>query len=294
MHILRCFLGYLIKLKCDGLRPSCSACQHRGEQCSYVTKDASETSAMALKRENEMLKARFSLLEQLLKYIRELPDSSAKSVLNKIEANADRDAALAIASGTTLERRVSEQQTVRGALTDMPSGFEFELMVTHPVAYSSFDLSDRNLFSSDPLLGWMNISQAGYIPDSTDVASNLLSSMQGSSSAFSSQTTWQQVGLGVDMEIMPRNPSGYVEPLPPVIYHDPRLSGLKIAFWTTVPVTDHHAATAISQYLEKDHPIYGVVDAQLFIKSLIGCKFDYCSSFLVNALLALATVGLSY
>ncbi|KAF2180813.1 hypothetical protein K469DRAFT_793960 [Zopfia rhizophila CBS 207.26] len=46
---------------------------------------------------------------------------------------------------------------------------------------------------------------------------------------------------------------------------------LQIVFWTTVQVTDEHAGNAISLYLERDHPILGLLDADLSIASFVGC-----------------------
>jgi hypothetical protein len=65
---------------------------------------------------------------------------------------------------------------------------------------------------------------------------------------------------------------------------------LRIRYWTTVDVTDDFAASAISLYLENDHPTLGLFDAQLFVGDLIKRKHQYCSPFLVTCLLAFASV----
>jgi hypothetical protein len=79
-------------------------------------------------------------------------------------------------------------------------------------------------------------------------------------------------------------------PEPASTYYDKRLAKLNIEFWTTVRVTNHYAASAISLYLETDHPVFGLFDAELFIIDLIDRKFSYCSPFLVSSLLAFASV----
>lgn len=56
-------------------------------------------------------------------------------------------------------------------------------------------------------------------------------------------------------------------------------------------VSDQYAVGAISLYLETDHPVLGLFDTQLFVDSLLQCKLDHCSRFLVNALLAFASVS---
>lgn len=71
---------------------------------------------------------------------------------------------------------------------------------------------------------------------------------------------------------------------------DPRLKGLDIAFWTDVAVTDIFATDAISSYLRSDHRIWELFDADSFLSDLVAQKSDFCSAFLVNCLLAFASV----
>lgn len=72
---------------------------------------------------------------------------------------------------------------------------------------------------------------------------------------------------------------------------DPRLKGLDIAFWTEVPVTDIFAKDAISSYLRSDHRIWDLFDADAFLSDLVSHKSEFCSSFLVNCLMAFASVS---
>lgn len=74
------------------------------------------------------------------------------------------------------------------------------------------------------------------------------------------------------------------------IASDPRLKGLDIAFWTAVPVTNVFAAAAISSYLRSDHQIWELFDAKTFLSDLVAQESNFCSAFLVNCLLAFASV----
>ncbi|KAJ6440206.1 beta-calactosidase [Purpureocillium lavendulum] len=58
-------------------------------------------------------------------------------------------------------------------------------------------------------------------------------------------------------------------------------------FWTTVAVSDEFAASVLSTYFELNHPVLGLFDADLFLDDFINLRQDFCSAFLVNALLAL-------
>ena len=72
---------------------------------------------------------------------------------------------------------------------------------------------------------------------------------------------------------------------------DERLGHIVISTWTKVPVTNEFAARAISLYLETDHPLLGLFDADLFLDDLVSGQINFCSPLLVNALLCWACVS---
>ncbi|KXJ92553.1 hypothetical protein Micbo1qcDRAFT_202772 [Microdochium bolleyi] len=72
-------------------------------------------------------------------------------------------------------------------------------------------------------------------------------------------------------------------------FADLRLENLDISFWSTVPVTNLYAASAISMHLETGHQFLGMFHAELFIGDLVKHRLRFCSSFLVTALLAFAS-----
>ncbi|KAJ2983857.1 hypothetical protein NQ176_g386 [Zarea fungicola] len=69
---------------------------------------------------------------------------------------------------------------------------------------------------------------------------------------------------------------------------DGRLRQLNIGHWTRQPISNELAARAISCYLTLSHPFFSFFDAQLFLDDLISNRLRYCSSFLVNSLMAYA------
>ena len=84
-------------------------------------------------------------------------------------------------------------------------------------------------------------------------------------------------------------------PATPPSYIDERLHRLQVDYWTSVPISDGFAATAISTYLEVDHPFHALFDANLFLDDLINRNITFCSPFLVTSLLSHACVsGNSY
>lgn len=73
-------------------------------------------------------------------------------------------------------------------------------------------------------------------------------------------------------------------------WSDRRLADLDIGRWTTVQVSNHDAAQLLSHYLETDHPILGLFDADLFLDGITQEYSSFCSSFLVNCVLFWACV----
>lgn len=74
---------------------------------------------------------------------------------------------------------------------------------------------------------------------------------------------------------------------------DDRLNGVNFQRWTSVPITNELAATLISLYLEIDHPWCPLFDADLFLNDCAHGSTHFCSTLLVNALLAWACVSYS-
>jgi hypothetical protein len=66
---------------------------------------------------------------------------------------------------------------------------------------------------------------------------------------------------------------------------DPRLANAKVSRWTTVKIGDADARRLIGNYLENDHPIIGLFDADLFLEDLSTYSHVFCSEFLVTCIL---------
>jgi hypothetical protein len=66
---------------------------------------------------------------------------------------------------------------------------------------------------------------------------------------------------------------------------DLRLRKVHFSRWTTVPIEDSDARRLMAHYLETDHPILGLFDAELFLDGLSTYSHTFCSDFLVNSVL---------
>lgn len=113
----------------------------------------------------------------------------------------------------------------------------------------------------------------------------------------------------LEFELMMRHPISYPYPAPvaqswgkdrklvpepgPVLptYCDDRLVGITIKDWTQVPISNDLAARLISFFLETDHPILGLFDADLFLDDFVAGRTRFCSNLLVSSVLYYASVS---
>ncbi|KAK1757131.1 conidial development fluffy [Echria macrotheca] len=77
-------------------------------------------------------------------------------------------------------------------------------------------------------------------------------------------------------------------------YCDDRLQRLRIGYWTCVPISNELAAEVISAYLETEHRILGIFDADAILDDLVECRTGRCSALLVSSLLFLACQMYTY
>ena len=226
---------------------------------------------MVLKRRNESLQQNSNTLGNFINDLRCMPEDEAQFALMRLRSASDAASVLrSIRCDLDLPvEHVTEQTLVGTVMPPAHSEEELDLMSQHPNAYPLLDGSDERMLFQSPLLQPLETSKRGYAQSSD---------LNHSSATFSQITPSTAVSMydGVESKIN---------------YCDPRLEQLNVAFWTVVPVTNEQAARAISMYLETDHPILGVFDADLFIHGLVNCQVDYCSSFLVSSLLAFASVS---
>ncbi|KAM0713463.1 hypothetical protein Q7P37_010425 [Cladosporium fusiforme] len=76
------------KSKCDGVRPACSSCVQRGDDCEY-TAEPDAFPSVAMKRRYEMLQQQNDEREQLLHHLRTATESDAQEMLQKLRLGED-------------------------------------------------------------------------------------------------------------------------------------------------------------------------------------------------------------
>jgi hypothetical protein len=243
----------------------CAACEARQTECYYLTKDESETRLQALRREN-------TTLNELIDHLRTMPDDEAHSVVQMLRNSANPESILTdIKDGNLSMVQPSQKETALATLPLVQSETEFKLMVAHSTAYPALDLTRSAILAKTTLL------------DSTRVFADELPPIPSSSVPRVLGDNLQDI-FQAQAEPNIETDGAFPHSIDPLLYD------LRIRYWTTVDVTDDFAASAISLYLENDHPTLGLFDAQLFVGDLIKRKHQYCSPFLVTCLLAFASV----
>lgn len=165
------------------------------------------------------------------------------------------------------------------------SGLEFELTVRHGMAYPTLFPLDLPSLSADPRLRPVQRSSQGLLPDGSspsDTMSPSTSSSNEQSVPTPNTQSLERPRIKQEEDVAGPHREKYC---------DERLHQLQIGYWTGVSIDDEVAASAISLYLQGNHSIFGLFDPDLFIHDLVHRKHQYCSPFLVNALLAHACVS---
>jgi hypothetical protein len=257
------------RTRCDGNRPVCTACIGRGSNCIYTSHDDQGMRPVVLQRENAELRAQVAAFHDIVDLLKSMPADAAQHSLHHVLTRSDPVTMLKALRGESIGAVISEQDTVRAFFPAVHSKCELELLFRHPIAYPPVDFSSR----AESLR--LHLSSL-YSPWSTPVLQSQSASISAESSSVEHPEHVERTEDSSDSTHL---------------YFDPRLAQLKIDFWTSAPISNTYAAKVISSYLEIQHFVWGIFDPWLFLRDLIELRFDFCSSFMVNSLLAIALVG---
>ncbi|KAM0553108.1 hypothetical protein ACHAPJ_007656 [Fusarium lateritium] len=259
----------LKKARCDGKRPCCSKCEKWGTECVY--------SVDHLANVERELKEHRDILELLMS----LPEDEAAAAHRHLRNSDNLSDALSSLQGSMHGRhQPSSIRTAQAISPPTSSGLEFELTVRHGMAYPTLFPLDLPSLSADPRLRPVQRSSQGLLIDGSS-PSDTMSPSTSSSYDVPSATPNTQTLEPSNIKQEEDSTGPHREQ-----YCDERLHQLKIGYWTGVTIDDEVAASAISLYLQGNHPIFGLFDPDLFIHDLVHHRHQFSSPFLVNALLA--------
>ncbi|TPX12588.1 uncharacterized protein E0L32_000765 [Thyridium curvatum] len=253
------------KIKCDGLKPSCSQCLDRKAACQYRTRVRAET----LHQEALELRKTSQGLFQVLELLRTAPEDAAIDFLRVLR---DEPSVFDFTSSPSLAsweaaRSLALARSPSLAKSPAPIDFETELGNQFPGAFPPL----KPLALADVNLRLLHASPI-TIADRTRHNRKRRRSVDGSRGRpLPSADSLPQSTTGASKR-----------------YVDYRLEHLNVQPWTSVPVSDTLAARALSFYLSNEHPLLGVFDPDLVIRDLVRGSGRFCSPLLFSALMAWA------
>ncbi|KAG5775127.1 hypothetical protein H9Q73_011198 [Fusarium xylarioides] len=299
------------KVKCGGARPKCHQCEKASIDCVYDTpagfnrRQADKDQIARLQATVEHLRQRTSTQstpnsdqpgtslsprppavgnirgdvqssEDLVELLRDQPEAFALQALECLrQGRSPKETMDSIGGNLSTNINPSIHAAARGSVTPTQTPLEFQLVVQYPQVY----LPLAPLDAASPDLGLLGIE-----PQNADIFQN-----PGLSNLLHDSVST----VAVNRVVRPREVLGGTSfGADNSIFIDPRLHHVDISPWTSIPISNKFAAEAIALYLNMNQPWWAYFDTDLFLDDLVNVEINFCSSMLVNALLAWATVSL--
>lgn len=248
------------KIKCSAERPKCGQCLRLSVDCVYDTV-GSETLSEARHRRLGELQSRSSHYEELFNIIKTRPDPDVAAIVARIRQGAHVE---------DIVRFVKEGDIL------------IELSVAPDTNFTyTFPFSPRmpSALLTNTSIPYMSSLLARGAMDHRDS-----SSFPPPSLAFPPGTVGQ---LDIDLNTWHM----YQTPYHSVELVDPRIGSIKASRWTTVTSDDTIVQKLLQIYFIFDFPYYTLLHKDHFLEDMVEGRERYCSSLLVNAILAQACVS---
>ncbi|KAM0425507.1 hypothetical protein ACHAPT_009296 [Fusarium lateritium] len=240
------------KAKCSGERPACRRCVNRGVPCQYTTRPG-ESRMQAFNRSHHDLKDRATVNEEILDLLRTLPNRDAQDVLTRIRSGIDVE--------TVLNQVKAGDVLLQMALTpETRFRYEFPYRSEMPEYYTQ-----DNPYLDSLIYEAASLYLTNRHPEQT--TSRLIANL-GSK---------EQQSL-------------YLKPFHAAQVVEPRLSDVKPSLWTSVCNDDVLMRDLLSVLFRCEYQFTAAFQKDLFLEDMAARKKDFCSSLLVNIVLAYACV----
>lgn len=250
------------KIRCNGGTP-CMTCQKSDSICTYPNTDDVKKPTI-LRRENKVLREQVAAHQKILRHLRSVSPTIAQEIFEHLDTNSDPSCML-----ETI-KTISSSPPIVTEKSPSPCYCTIATPSDQPITIPPIDICH----TTDP------------------TQTTLPSFQQTFSSCIPPFESSSQNPHSAALEFYPSPES---LPEPQLQYSDPRLAQLDIGLWTTVPVSNAHAARAISSFLELEHPVGSVfrsiAGSSLFVRDLLDFQSEFCSELMVHALLAYASQG---
>ncbi|KAF5542980.1 conidial development fluffy [Fusarium mexicanum] len=244
-----------VRIACNPCRDKKRACQTRNLACIYRVPPKTVDSTIKIQKQLDTLQHSFNHYADIVEQLKTLPETDALKLLQRLRSPADVNRAFTSLQGSVHTRmRLSNHRTAQAILPTTSSRVEFELTALHGIVYPTLVPIDITALGISPL-------EMPALP------------------AAQTETSVHKISSASPVVLS----SDRFRPL-----CDSRLEEIDISYWTKVPISNETAAAMISLFLETDQTIVGFIDADLFVESLVERKPQFCSTFLVSAILYVA------
>ncbi|KAF5966582.1 conidial development protein fluffy [Fusarium bulbicola] len=244
-----------VRIACNPCRDKKRACQTRSLACIYRVPPKTVDSTIKIQKQLDTLQHSFNHYVDIVEQLKTLPETDALKLLQRLRSPADVNRACTSLQGSVHTRmRLSNHRTAQAILPTTSSRVEFELTALHGIVYPTLVPIDITALGTSPL-------EMPALP------------------AAQTETSVHKISPASPVVLS----SDRFRPL-----CDSRLEEIDISYWTKVPISNETAAAMISLFLETDQTIVGFIDADLFVESLVERKLQFCSTFLVSAILYVA------
>lgn len=246
--------------QCDAVRPRCHACQIRDNDCVYTT-DPEETRAVALKRKVGELETQLTRTQssndsfaELLGAIRNCSEADAAVIFQRVRQGTDLD---------TILQHISTVDLLLERQLQSESRFRHDYLCEPPIP----------LYLQEPQIPYSEPALYGTTHQPIATGSQLVHSEP--ISAFERQS---------------RPP--YPEPFPAATVVDHRLNRIQPSNWTDVSSDDDFMRKLIQLYFFNEYAFWPCFHKDHFLDDMLSDSTLYCSSLLVNIVLARAVASL--
>ncbi|KAG5927461.1 hypothetical protein E4U42_002212 [Claviceps africana] len=244
------------KTKCSGERPACSRCVRKQITCQYST-NPGETKSQALKRSYLELKNQGAAQHELLELMRDLPEQDALEILYRMRTGADP--------------AIMVQQIKAGGILVQ--------MAIHPEPRLRYE------FPYGPEI------PAAHVPNNPYLKSRLYeaASLQPVTAQHAGHPGSAGAGAAPDDAAGGEYQSVYLKPFHAAEMADPRLSDARCSLWTAVCSDDALMRDLLKVFFRGEYLYAAAFQKDYFLDDLIAQRRDFCSSLLVNVVLAYAS-----
>ncbi|KAG5932622.1 hypothetical protein E4U53_001242 [Claviceps sorghi] len=245
----------LLYPQCSGERPACDRCVRKRITCHYTT-NPGETKSQALKRSYWELKNQGTTQQQLLELMRDLPEQDALEILHRMRTGADPG----------------------GIVQQVKAGGVLVQMAIQPESRLRYDFPYGSEIPAD------DIPNNPYLKSRLYEAASLQSITQHADHPGSAGAVAAPEGAA-NVEYQ----SIYLKPFHAAETADPRLSDARCSLWTAVCSDDALMRDLLKVFFRCEYHYTAAFHKDYFLEDLIAQRRDFCSSLLVNVVLAYAS-----